>query len=55
MLNKLLKPEPMGTAAALHQITTNLEIQALKRSGLSGIIPTVLGSIEPASMWTESF
>ena len=38
MLGQLLKPEPMGAAGALHQITTNLEMQALKRSGLGGII-----------------
>jgi uncharacterized protein involved in exopolysaccharide biosynthesis/Mrp family chromosome partitioning ATPase len=38
MLSQLLKPEPMGAAGALHQITTTLEMQALKRSGLGGII-----------------
>lgn len=38
MLGQLLKPEPLGAAGALHQITTTLEMQALKRSGLGGII-----------------
>lgn len=38
MLGQLLKPEPIGAAGALHQITTTLEMQALKRSGLGGII-----------------
>jgi Mrp family chromosome partitioning ATPase len=38
MLGQLLKPEPLGAASALHQITTNLEMQALRRSGLGGII-----------------
>ena len=38
MLGQLLKPEPMGAAGALHQITTKLEMQALKRSDLGGII-----------------
>jgi Mrp family chromosome partitioning ATPase len=38
MLGQLLKPEPAGAAGALNQITTTLEMQALKRSGLGGII-----------------
>ena len=38
MLGQLLKPEPMGAAGALSQLTTTLEMQALKRSGLGGII-----------------
>ncbi|MES2594138.1 MAG: hypothetical protein V4662_02325 [Verrucomicrobiota bacterium] len=38
MLGQLLKPEPVGAAGALSQITTTLEMQALKRSGLGGII-----------------
>jgi Mrp family chromosome partitioning ATPase len=38
MLGQLLKAEPEGAAGALHQITTTLEMQALKRSGLGGII-----------------
>lgn len=38
MLGQLLKPEPIGAAGSLHQITTTLEMQALKRSGLGGII-----------------
>lgn len=38
MLGQLLKPEPVGAAGALGQITTTLEMQALKRSGLGGII-----------------
>lgn len=38
MLEQLLKPEPIGAAGALHQITTKLEMQALKRSNLGGII-----------------
>lgn len=38
MLGQLLKPEPVGAAGALSQITATLEMQALKRSGLGGII-----------------
>lgn len=38
MLGQLLKAEPVGAAGALNQITTTLEMQALKRSGLGGII-----------------
>ncbi|MEQ1749009.1 MAG: hypothetical protein ABL974_06275 [Prosthecobacter sp.] len=38
MLGQLLKPEPIGAAGALSQITSTLEMQALKRSGLGGII-----------------
>lgn len=38
MLGQLLKLEPIGAAGALQQITTTLEMQALKRSGLGGII-----------------
>ena len=38
MLGQLLQPEPVGAAGALHQITIALEMNALKRSGLGGII-----------------
>lgn len=38
MLSQLLQPEPAGAAGALSQITTTLEMQALKRSGLGGVI-----------------
>ncbi|TDU68078.1 uncharacterized protein involved in exopolysaccharide biosynthesis [Prosthecobacter fusiformis] len=38
MLGQLLKPEPHGAAGALSQLTTTLEMQALKRSGLGGVI-----------------
>lgn len=38
VLGQLLKPEPHGASGALQQITTTLEMQALKRSGLGGII-----------------
>lgn len=38
MLGQLLKPEPVGASGALSQITTTLEMQALKRSGLGGVI-----------------
>ena len=38
MLGQLLQPEPIGAAGALQQITITLEMQALKRSGLGGII-----------------
>lgn len=38
MLSQLLQPEPTGAAGALSQITTTLEMQALKRSGLGGVI-----------------
>lgn len=38
MLGQLLKPEPQGAAGALSQLTTTLELQALRRSGLGGII-----------------
>jgi uncharacterized protein involved in exopolysaccharide biosynthesis/Mrp family chromosome partitioning ATPase len=38
MLSQLLQPEPAGAAGALQQITITLEMQALKRSGLGGII-----------------
>lgn len=38
MLSQLLQPEPIGAAGALQQITITLEMQALKRSGLGGII-----------------
>jgi len=38
MLGQLLQPEPYGAAGALSQLTTTLEMQALKRSGLGGII-----------------
>lgn len=38
ILSQLLKPEPQGAAGALQQITTTLEMQALTRSGLGGII-----------------
>lgn len=45
ILGQLLKPEPNGAAGSLHQITTMLEMHALKRSGLGGII--LLTSAEP--------
>lgn len=38
MLGQLLRSEPHGAAGALSQLTTTLEMQALKRSGLGGII-----------------
>ncbi|MEN3939812.1 hypothetical protein WJU23_00840 [Prosthecobacter sp. SYSU 5D2] len=38
MLGQLLQPEPHGAAGALSQLTTTLEMQALKRSGMGGII-----------------
>ncbi len=38
MLGQLLRPEPHGAAGALSQLTTTLEMQALKRSGLGGVI-----------------
>jgi uncharacterized protein involved in exopolysaccharide biosynthesis/Mrp family chromosome partitioning ATPase len=38
VLGQLLKSEPMDAAGALSQITCTLEMQALKRSGLGGII-----------------
>jgi len=38
MLGQLLLPEPAGAAGALQQITISLEMQALKRSGLGGIV-----------------
>lgn len=38
ILGQLLRPEPQGAAGALHQLTTTLEMQALKRSGLGGVI-----------------
>lgn len=38
MLGQLLRPEPHGAAGALSQLTTTLEMQALKRSGFGGII-----------------
>lgn len=38
MLGQLLQPEPAGAAGALSQITSTLEMQALKRSGLGGVI-----------------
>jgi uncharacterized protein involved in exopolysaccharide biosynthesis len=38
MLGQLLQPEPIGAASALSQLTTTLEMQALKRSGLGGVI-----------------
>lgn len=38
MLSQLLQPEPHGAAGALSQLTTTLEMQALKRSGLGGVI-----------------
>jgi hypothetical protein len=38
VLGQLLKPEPLGASGALQQITTTLEMQALKRSGLGGVI-----------------
>ncbi|HYF34331.1 MAG TPA: hypothetical protein VD994_03485 [Prosthecobacter sp.] len=37
-LGQLLQPEPYGAAGALQQITTTLEMQALSRSGLGGVI-----------------
>ncbi|WP_176159584.1 exopolysaccharide transport family protein [Prosthecobacter debontii] len=38
MIGQLLQPEPYGAAGALSQLTTTLEVQALKRSGLGGVI-----------------
>ncbi|HEY1082654.1 MAG TPA: hypothetical protein VGE29_10350 [Prosthecobacter sp.] len=38
MLGQLLRPEPEGAAGALSQLTSTLEMQALKRSGLGGVI-----------------
>lgn len=38
MLGQLLRPEPHGAGGALSQLTTTLEMQALKRSGLGGVI-----------------
>jgi uncharacterized protein involved in exopolysaccharide biosynthesis/Mrp family chromosome partitioning ATPase len=37
-LGQLLQPEPYGAAGALQQITSTLEMQALNRSGLGGVI-----------------
>jgi uncharacterized protein involved in exopolysaccharide biosynthesis/Mrp family chromosome partitioning ATPase len=45
MLSQLLKPEPQGASGSLQQLTTLLEMQALKRSGLGGII--LITSAEP--------
>ncbi len=38
MLAELLKPEPVGASAALHQLTSSLERQAMNRSGTAGVI-----------------
>lgn len=38
ILGQILKPEPHGAAGALQQLTTTLEMQALRRSGLGGVI-----------------
>jgi uncharacterized protein involved in exopolysaccharide biosynthesis/Mrp family chromosome partitioning ATPase len=37
-LGQLLQPEPHGAAGALQQITSTLEMKALNRSGLGGVI-----------------
>lgn len=52
MLSQLLQPEPHGAAGALSQLTTTLEMQALKRSGLGGVI--LLTSPEPGEGKTLS-
>lgn len=38
ILGQILKPEPQGAGGALQQLTTTLEMQALRRSGLGGVI-----------------
>ncbi len=45
MLGQLLRPEPEGASGSLQQLTSLLEMQALKRSGLGGII--MITSAEP--------
>jgi len=38
MLSELLKPEPLGASAALHQLTSILEKQAFERHGTGGVV-----------------
>lgn len=38
ILGQILKPEPQGAAGALQQLTAALEMQALRRGGLGGVI-----------------
>ncbi|HRJ08268.1 MAG TPA: hypothetical protein PK490_20310 [Prosthecobacter sp.] len=38
ILGQILKPEPQGAAGALQQLTSTLEMHALRRGGLGGVI-----------------